>query len=260
MKNIDWKDLVKRALWTFVEAFIAAFSVGFNITDEGWKAALWSAILSAVAAGISAVKTFLVEYFKKPEPEPIPEPKPEPEPQLNYHKIYLSPSGQYGNTYAKPYNYTNEGQQCEKIAAECQRALTEHGFIVMNGAGKDYDKERYPEAKAFGAELYIPIHTNAFDGKVTGTRMFVRSFTEEPSYTYCKTIFKYLDAIMPGTSSNIKEQPKFVEFIGMTGTPAVYCECDFHDNPDIAGFIVGHTKEIGEAIAQGICECFGVAW
>jgi len=45
-------DLVERAAWTFVQAFAAVLVV---TPVSGWKAAL----ASAVAAGVSALKTFI---------------------------------------------------------------------------------------------------------------------------------------------------------------------------------------------------------
>ena len=172
-------------------------------------------------------------------------------------RVYLSPSAQTGNKYA--YGSTSEGIVCPQIANFCKEALEAHGIITFNGAGKSYT-ERYEEAKQNMVDLYIPIHTNAFNGKVTGTRMFVRNFKDEPSYKWCKIIFANLDAVCPGTSSNIKEYPRLTEFIHMEGTPSVYCECEFHDNPEMAKWIINHKQEIGYAIAKGVCECFGIPW
>jgi cell division septation protein DedD len=38
----------------------------------------------------------------------------------------------------------------------------------------------------------------------------------------------------------------------------VYCECEFHDTKTGSDFIRTHTTAIGEAIAQGICDYYGV--
>ncbi|MEE1503136.1 MAG: SPOR domain-containing protein, partial [Acutalibacteraceae bacterium] len=39
----------------------------------------------------------------------------------------------------------------------------------------------------------------------------------------------------------------------------VYCECEFHDTKEGSDFIRKNTKEIGEAIAKGICDYYGVS-
>lgn len=173
-------------------------------------------------------------------------------------KIFLSPSAQNRNTYAA--GNTNERVQCERIAAAAETALKRCGFEVINGAGMASYTERVETAKAQNVDLYMPIHTNAFNGKVTGTRMFVRKMTEEPSITYCRKIFKYLDAVCPGTSSNIKTYAKLWEFRLTDGIPAVYAECEFHDVPTMALWIIEHVVDIGEAIAHGICDCFDVEY
>lgn len=51
------KDLVVRALYTFVQAALAAFVVSGGKLDK-------TTAIAALAAGISAVKTFVVEYLK----------------------------------------------------------------------------------------------------------------------------------------------------------------------------------------------------
>lgn len=69
-----------------------------------------------------------------------------------------------------------------------------------------------------------------------------------------------LDACCPGTSSNIKEYPTLWEFVHTVPIPGVYCECDFHDVPSVAEFIITHQKEIGESIARGLCDYYNVVW
>ena len=38
----------------------------------------------------------------------------------------------------------------------------------------------------------------------------------------------------------------------------LYCECEFHDTKEGSDFIRKNTKVIGEAIAKGICDYYGV--
>lgn len=60
-KKIDWLNILERAAWTFLEAFLVALPATISIEMDGaaWKAAL----LSATAAGISAVKTLIIEII-----------------------------------------------------------------------------------------------------------------------------------------------------------------------------------------------------
>ena len=67
---INWKNLLERAAWTFVEAFLVALpaTMQFDIPGAEWK----SILLSAAAAGISAVKTLIIEFIQSQRPETHP--------------------------------------------------------------------------------------------------------------------------------------------------------------------------------------------
>ena len=60
---MDWKNILERAGWTFLEAFLVALPATFSIEMDGaaWK----SVLLSAACTGISAVKTFIIELLKE---------------------------------------------------------------------------------------------------------------------------------------------------------------------------------------------------
>lgn len=170
-------------------------------------------------------------------------------------KVFLSPSRQYGNAYAA--GNTNEKAQCEKIATAAAAALERNGITAINAAGMDSYGERVKLAMAEEVDLYVPIHTNASaKHNVTGTRVFVRSFEDEPSYSYAKKIYATVDAVCPGTVSRLKTYKSLWEF-NAQDRPSVYIECDFHDVPAIAEWIIAHTDAIGEAICKGICDAFG---
>lgn len=60
--TFDWKDILERALWTFLEGFLIALPMTFTAGMDGaaWK----SALLGAAMAGLSALKTFALEVIK----------------------------------------------------------------------------------------------------------------------------------------------------------------------------------------------------
>ena len=88
--------------------------------------------------------------------------------------------------------------------------------------------------------------------------MFCLDFNGE-GYKACKAIFDVLAPYTPGTSENIKEYPGLFE-IKVPKAPTAYIEVDFHSVPSVAKWIIEHTTEIGEKIAEGICHYFGVAY
>lgn len=170
-------------------------------------------------------------------------------------KVYLSPSNQTDNRYA--YGNTTEAEQCGKIAESCRAALVRSGITVQLGHMPSM-QEKVKASNAFGADLHVPIHTNAFNGTVTGTRMFCFSSGGE-GMKACKAIFAQLAPITPGTSENIRVDASLYE-VRVPSAPTAYIECEFHDNAEAAKWIVEHTEDIGEAIARGICDYFGVTF
>mgnify|MGYP004516791273 FL=1 len=170
-------------------------------------------------------------------------------------KVYLSPSNQTDNRYA--YGGTTEAEQCGKIAESCRAALVRSGITVQLGHMPSM-QEKVKASDAFGADLHVPIHTNAFNGKVSGTRMFCFSDGGE-GMKACKAIFARLAPITPGLSESIRVDASLYE-VRVPSAPTAYVEVDFHDVPSVAKWIVEHTVDIGEAIARGICDYLGVAF
>ena len=169
--------------------------------------------------------------------------------------IFLSPSNQSDNTYA--YGNTNEAAICGQIAKYTEKALKRCGFPVKTMQWESA-QEKCKASDAWGAGLHLPIHTNAYNEKVTGTRIFVYKMSGE-GYEAAKDIFNELAPLTPGTSENIKAYPELIELY-KPKAPSVYIEVDFHDVRDVAKWLIENTEAVGEAICKGICKHFGVAY
>lgn len=172
-------------------------------------------------------------------------------------KIFLSPSDQFENTYAG--GTTNEGEQMGLLAEKLAPILQRCGFEVKI-VHRSTLANKCNQSDAWGADLHLPLHSNAFNGTVSGTRvMCMRTVEGQLGYEYSKKIFKKLDAVTPGTSSNISAQPQLYE-IHAPQAPTVYVEVDFHDVPMVANWIIHNLDVIADAIARGVCDCFGVKY
>ena len=180
-------------------------------------------------------------------------------------RVYLSPSDQRRNTYA--VGNTTEDVQCGRIAWACKTALERSGVEVMLG---QYDtmQNRVAESKRFKADLHVPIHTNAANGKATGTHLFCYSSTKDSKGNYivdknssgykaCKAVMDVLGPLTPGTPDVIRAYPSLYE-VKSPAAPTVYIEVDFHDVPRVAEWIIANTTVIGETIAKGLCNALGV--
>lgn len=169
-------------------------------------------------------------------------------------RIYLSPSSQPANTYAGLD--TNEQEVCRAIAWELAIDLLRCGFEVICG---DYGTmyTRVAESNKWPADLHLCIHTNGFNGKVSGTRLMALNLTGK-GYQVCKAIFARLAPITPGTSENISASGNY-EIVAAVA-PTAYVEVDFHDVPSVALWLTQNKPQIAQAICQGICDYYKVAY
>ncbi|MBS7359551.1 MAG: N-acetylmuramoyl-L-alanine amidase [Oscillospiraceae bacterium] len=171
-------------------------------------------------------------------------------------KIYISPSNQSANTYAT--GNTNEKEQCHKIAKACVDYLKNAGFSVKCTYNDDM-YERVKESNSFGADLHIAIHTNATaKHNVTGGTQILLYDLKGERKKVGDAVFKRLSPVTPGKSAeSVYAKPSFYEINSAKGI-TVYCECEFHDTKEGSNFIINNTTAIGEAIAKGVCDYYGV--
>ena len=165
-------------------------------------------------------------------------------------RIFLSPSNQDGNHYA--YGNTTEDVQCGKIAAAAEKALKRCGFEVKT---EQYDtmQNRVAHSNAWGADMHLPIHTNACNGSVGGTRIFYGSGGQAAA-----AMLAALRDLTPGKSDGMARE----DFYEITHAKAitVYVEAEFHDVPAYAKWIIEHTTELGEGICKGVCAYYGIKY
>ena len=162
---------------------------------------------------------------------------------------------QVKNTYAG--GGTTEAIQCGKIGIATKAALERCGFEVMLLQYATM-AEKCAESDAFGAELHMPIHSNGFNGNVTGTRIFYGVDGSE-GHRAAKAILARLGPVTPGSPDMVQAYPALYE-IRVPKAPTAYIEADFHDVRAVADWIVDHTQDIAEAICEGVCDYFGVEY
>jgi N-acetylmuramoyl-L-alanine amidase len=172
-------------------------------------------------------------------------------------KIYISPSNQVYNTYAT--GNTNEKEQCHKIAKACVKYLENKGFSVKCTYNDDM-YVRVKESNLFGADLHVAIHTNATarHNVTGGTQILLYNLNGERKKLGQAVLFR-LAPLTPGKSAErLIEKPDFYEINSAKGI-TVYVEAEFHDTKEGSDFIRKNTRLIGEAIAKGICDYYGVS-
>lgn len=172
-------------------------------------------------------------------------------------KIYLSPSNQSDNLYAT--GGTNEKHQCDKIAAAAGKALTRCGIAVMVGKSDTPIETRCKESDAFKADVHMPIHTNAFDKKTTGGTLIMVAKLDTTRVKAGSALLRTVGKISPGKDYTLRVRTDLYE-INTPKAMTLYLEVEFHDTKTGSDWIRNNINEIGEAIAEGMCDYFGVKY
>lgn len=82
MPNINWKNVVARAVWTFVQGAIGTITVLPYISDAtGWQNVASAALAGGIGALLSFIKTLGQETLS-PSSEPVSIPRVEIEPEI----------------------------------------------------------------------------------------------------------------------------------------------------------------------------------
>lgn len=168
-------------------------------------------------------------------------------------KIFLSPSDQKANTYAS--GNTNEAKVCCKIADAVEKHLSQYKDVSVKNDQLNTMQGRVSASNIFGADVHVCIHTNACNEHTAGgTRVFYYSETSEGKHI-AKCVFDELAPLTPTAPDKMVAYPSLYE-IKNAKAPTVYCECEFHDVPKQAEWILAHIDEIGGAIARGLAKYF----
>ena len=174
------------------------------------------------------------------------------------YKIYLSPSQQTHNKYA--WGDTNEQNECNKIAAAAKNYLDKCiEFDVKVAPFGQTMQKSISESNNWDADIHIPIHTNAANGKGSGTLVMIYDNSSR-NKNLGLALYNTVSSVCQGaTAFGVKINKELAE-LNSTKAVAAYVECDFHDNPKVAEFIVNNTDRIGESIARGIYNYYGIEY
>lgn len=168
--------------------------------------------------------------------------------------IFLSPSNQTANIYA--YGNTNEHEQCKRIARAAYDYLTQNYSCNVEIAEREWDiSRRAEEAKAFEADFYIAIHTNAFNSTVKGVETYYYG-GDRRGQSFAAKLLNDMASI--GIVKRRTAARTYGELI-MPTCARTYVEVDFHSNPERAKWIIENTTLIGERIAKTIVEYFSIS-
>lgn len=186
-------------------------------------------------------------------------------------KIYLSPSNQIANRYS--IGGTNEKVEMEEVAKRIKTILDAEyvceTFIAMPCLSISRS-DRPMDAKNKGCSVYLAIHSNAGSGaNASGAEAFYHPKSELGKLLATK-IVEELGAICPVKST--RKTPLLsgmVPFFGKgfaeirephsLGMVAVLAETNFHDNSDMAEWIINNKTKIAQSYVNAIIKTFGIS-
>ena len=176
-------------------------------------------------------------------------------------KIYLSPSRQDKNMYYGKYNNKSEKQVMELLAIDLGIKLRRYDVEVKIATTKLKVQDRVKEAKAWGADVYMPLHSNASGTSPSTARGAVILMHKDQNNELLFTIIDRLNTSTPHGENRCNQlviTTSTYEVIEpyKVGMLPIYLEVDFHDNPLTADYIVENSASIAKAIVDGMVDFY----
>lgn len=174
-------------------------------------------------------------------------------------KVYLSPSnhGKNQNKCLKSGCY--EDKHTRPMAEACAKYLKASGIQVKIAAESTgvLNGARTKEANNWGADLYVPIHTNA--AGASARYLLFMFYADNATYRKIfNCVAPKLEAIYPNkTKAHYSVRTDLYE-VRNPKAKTLYCEMGFHTNKTDCDKFIHNADAIGKALAEGICDYFGV--
>lgn len=175
-------------------------------------------------------------------------------------KVFLSPSdhgiGQNKCLHADCY----EDKHTRPIAEVCARHLKNSGIEVMIGKADQSLYDRCRDSNLFGADLHVPIHTNAWSDPEMRYLMFMFYADKEKYRKVFNAVAPELEAVYPGHGKSKFAVRTDLAEITQPAAVSLYCELGFHTNRTDCDEFIHNPEVVGKALAKGICKYLGVAF
>lgn len=157
-------------------------------------------------------------------------------------KIYLSPSNQSGNKFVT--GDTNEGAVWNDIANRLKTLLAAYDCDVQVAKVSQNLTTRAENAKAWGADVYIAMHSNAAGTANKGARgveVYYDPNKGAKTKELAQTVLDELKTMF--TNRGLKTSSKLIDCYKPV-MPSIIGECGFHDNISDATLILNNKDKI----------------
>ena len=167
-------------------------------------------------------------------------------------KIYLAPSNQGANRYG--IGNTNERDVCNAITDKLVALLASYDVQVKRGLNSQTIQKKAEEANAWGATVYLSIHTNAGGG--VGTEVWYNPL-RSGSKQLAQCMYNAIAPKSPGKDRGIKPSILYLD-VSCPKVPCCLCELAFHDNKPDTTWLLEEQDEIAAALVQGLIAYTGM--
>lgn len=172
--------------------------------------------------------------------------------------IYLSPSEHGVGANKCLVKGCYEDNHTRPIAESLSKHLTFNGFEVYIAKPKTTMGQRCTESNKVGADLHIPIHTNASSSNSARYLMFM-FFADTTKYRdIFNAVSPHLEEVYPKNLKSKFAVRKDLYEVNIPKAKTMYCELGFHTNQMDCDDFIHNPELVGKALAKGICEYYGV--
>lgn len=169
-------------------------------------------------------------------------------------KVFLNP-GHAPNGNPDPGACGQGLRECDVVKDAADLAagyLTAAGVEVVGNIQSDSLGEICEAANESGADIFVSIHCNAFNGTANGTEVEVYpESTAGASLGSC--IQRQIVESLGTTDRGLKERPNLY-VLKHTDMPAVLVELAFIDNEEDAALLRNNQDDFARAVARGITD------
>ncbi|ADU52196.1 cell wall hydrolase/autolysin [Thermaerobacter marianensis DSM 12885] len=182
-------------------------------------------------------------------------------------KVYLDP-GHGGDDPGATGNGLVEKDINLAIARHARQHLARHGLAVRMSRSTDRSKSlraRTHEANAWGADIYVSVHCNAYvDASARGFEVWHSVQPGSRGRILARYLVQWMDRLTPlvnrGARSRAGRGGRDAYYvIRESRMPAVIVECGFITNPGDARYLGSASGQarLAAAIARGVLQYFG---
>ena len=171
-------------------------------------------------------------------------------------KIYLSPSNQTGNKFIT--GDTSEGAVWYDIAVRLQKLLEQYNCQTMLSKPSQTLGVRADNAKAWGADVYIAMHSNAAgtaNKGAHGVEVYYDPNKGAKTKALAQAVLDELKTMF--TSRGLKTSTKLIDCY-KPAMPSIIGECGFHDNKADALLILNNRDKIAQLYCNALVKYLGL--